>query len=62
MDTLVGTSHYVAPEILKGRYDEKCDCWSLGVILYILLCGNPPFMGRNQAETFEKVKKGKLKF
>lgn len=42
---LVGTSYYIAPEILKGDYNEKCDIWSLGVILYILVTAVPPFDG-----------------
>ena len=42
---------------MKG-YDKACDIWSLGVIVYILLCGFPPFYADNDALLFEKIKKG----
>lgn len=54
-----GSVYYVAPEVLKSRYNEKCDVWSLGVILFLLLSGKPPFNGANDQKILKKVFAGK---
>lgn len=50
-----GTPYYVAPEVLSGNYNYKADCWSLGVIMYMLLTGSPPFNGNNSKEILMSV-------
>ena len=62
MHTILGTPYYVAPEVLKGEYDEKCDIWSIGAMTYLMLCGDPPFTGSSNNEIFKKIVKNELKF
>jgi len=57
LETSCGTPDYAAPEVLRmeGTYDKAVDCWSVGVITYVILCGFPPFYGKTQAQLFEKI-------
>jgi calcium/calmodulin-dependent protein kinase I len=58
-----GTPFFVAPEILTRKpYDQQSDMWSVGCIVYLLLSGNLPFMGRSQKELFRKIVAGKYEF
>ena len=59
---IVGTSIYCSPEVIDDLYDEKSDEWSCGVLMYILICGEPPFQGETEEEIFANVKKGKYSF
>ena len=57
----IGTPLYIAPEVLSGYYTEKCDIWSCGVILYVLLSGIQPFQASNRSELFKKISQGAYK-
>ena len=59
---IIGTSTYCSPEVIDDLYDEKCDEWSCGVLMYILLCGEPPFQGETDEEIFKNIKKCKYDF
>jgi len=61
--TACGTPGYVAPEIVSGKgYGKEVDFWSIGVIIYILLCGFPPFFEDDNAKLFEMIKAGSFEF
>eukprot|EP00830_Metopus_es_P016095 TRINITY_DN4873_c0_g1_i1.p1 TRINITY_DN4873_c0_g1~~TRINITY_DN4873_c0_g1_i1.p1 ORF type:complete len:354 (-),score=73.68 TRINITY_DN4873_c0_g1_i1:9-1070(-) len=60
---LAGSLYYVAPEIVAGKeYDEKCDIWSAGIILYVLLSGEPPFNGKTKQEVTNQILKAEIRF
>uniref|UniRef100_A0A8C3Q7Y6 Uncharacterized protein n=1 Tax=Geospiza parvula TaxID=87175 RepID=A0A8C3Q7Y6_GEOPR len=63
MSTACGTPGYVAPEVLAQKpYSKAVDCWSIGVIAYILLCGYPPFYDENDAKLFEQILQAEYEF
>ena len=62
LKTIAGTPYYMAPEVLDGLYDSKCDIWSLGVLLYVFMSGYLPFQGENRADVFYKIQNAKYHF
>ena len=62
LHSVLGTPYYVAPEVLKGNYDQKCDIWSIGAMTYLLLCGKPPFNGGSDQEIFNNILNTEVKF
>lgn len=53
-----GTPFYIPPEILAQSYNYKCDNWSLGVLLFVMLTGKPPFYGKGDIEIFKRIETG----
>ena len=63
MSTTCGTPEYVAPEVLKQKgYGSECDIWSMGVVLYIMLCGYAPFHNDNVQKLFQLIMRGRIVF
>nr|XP_019584014.1 PREDICTED: serine/threonine-protein kinase 33 isoform X2 [Rhinolophus sinicus] len=63
LQTTCGTPIYMAPEVINAHdYSQQCDIWSIGVIMYILLCGEPPFLASSEEKLFELIRKGELRF
>jgi calcium-dependent protein kinase len=57
----IGSPLYIAPEVLEGKFDKHCDLWSVGVITYTMLCGRPPFTGK-EYEILYKILNEDLEF
>ena len=57
--TVVGSLYYIAPEVLKKKYNEKCDTWSAGIMLYMFIVGRAPFDGVEDEEILMKIRTGK---
>jgi len=62
MTDKVGSTSYVAPEVLAGSYGNEVDVWSCAVIMYILCCGRPPFDGKNNADIAKNVVRAVVTF
>ena len=60
MTDTVGTAYCIAPEVISGGYGSKCDEWTIGVCMYMLLTGSPPFDGESDREILKNVRTGKF--
>jgi calcium-dependent protein kinase len=58
---IVGSAYYIAPEVIHKKYNSKCDMWSCGVIMFVLLTKKPPFGGKNEVQIMQNVQIGKYK-
>ncbi|KAJ6948558.1 hypothetical protein NC651_002782 [Populus alba x Populus x berolinensis] len=59
---IVGSAYYIAPEVLKRRYGPEADVWSVGVMLFILLSGVPPFWAESEHGIFNAILRGHIDF
>jgi len=59
---IVGSPYYMAPEVLRRNYGPEIDVWSAGVILYILLCGVPPFWAETEEGIAHAIVRGNIDF
>jgi len=57
---VTGTVYYCSPEVIKEKYDFECDEWACGIMMYILLTGEPPFNGDTEDEIFSNILNKKL--
>ncbi|XP_074662474.1 serine/threonine-protein kinase 33-like isoform X2 [Tubulanus polymorphus] len=63
MQAFCGTPIYMSPEIIDNKtYSQQCDIWAMGVIMYMLLCGGPPFKARDEEQLYIIIKRGHLDF
>jgi serine/threonine kinase 33 len=64
MSTRCGTLYYMAPEVIRNKleYSKLCDVWSMGVIMYALLCGSMPFKGETASQLEDQIMSGELGF
>merc|ERR1712125_262968 len=58
----IKSSIYCPPEFFKNEYDEKCDSWNCGAIMYFMLCGKAPFDSTNEEETSYLIQKGEINY
>lgn len=61
-DEIMGTPFYMAPEVYRRRYGPACDFWSLGVVLFLMVSGVPPFWPKKGLDVAHDVLHGRLRF
>lgn len=62
LTTMAGSPHYIAPQVIEGKYNNLCDLWSCGAILFTMLCGSAPFQGDTDEDVMQQVLVGRYAF